>query len=113
LGGLAAGRKKGFVAAPRNNSTSIEKVPPVSYFHDASKATLLPNGEGNNQIYYTIAGDDADFVIGGDIAGLVREIEQTYSEPRKGRYVTRPLVKANTSAARFPTDENTHDLVFS
>ena len=107
-------RKKGFRCSSAQQLDIYRKIPPgLFYFHDASKAKLLPNGEGNNQIYYTIAGDDVDFVIGGDIAGLVREIEQTYSEPRKGRYVTRPLVKANTSAARFPTDENTHDLVFS
>jgi proline iminopeptidase len=40
------------------------------YFHDASKAELLPQGDGNNEVYYTIAGEDADFKIGGDIAAL-------------------------------------------
>jgi proline iminopeptidase len=40
------------------------------YFHDASKAELLAQGDGNNEVYYSIAGDDADFVIGGDIAAL-------------------------------------------
>lgn len=40
------------------------------YFYDASKAELLPREEGNTEVYYTIAGDDADFVIGGDIARL-------------------------------------------
>lgn len=40
------------------------------YFHDASKARLLPKADSNPDVYYTIAGDDADFVIGGDIAAL-------------------------------------------
>jgi hypothetical protein len=45
---------------------------------------------------------------------IVRAIEQTYSEPRKGRYVTGPLVKGKGKRGpRFPTDENPHDLVFS
>lgn len=40
------------------------------YFHDASNAKLLPKADSNPDVYYTIAGDDADFAIGGDIAGL-------------------------------------------
>jgi proline iminopeptidase len=40
------------------------------YFHDASKAKLLPKADSNQDVYYTIAGDDADFTIGGDIAAL-------------------------------------------
>ena len=45
---------------------------------------------------------------------IVRAIEQTYTEPKKGRYVTGPLVKGKHKLGpRFPTDENPHDLVFS
>jgi hypothetical protein len=45
---------------------------------------------------------------------IVRAIEQTYSEPRKGRNVTGPLVKGkHKRGPGFPTDENPHDLVFS
>ncbi len=40
------------------------------YFYDASKAGTLPPVDGNTDVYYAIAGDDADFVIGGDIAAL-------------------------------------------
>jgi hypothetical protein len=40
------------------------------YFHDASKAALLPHEEGSNDVYYAVAGDDADFKVGGDIAAL-------------------------------------------
>jgi proline iminopeptidase len=40
------------------------------YFYDASKVALLPKESGNTQVYYAIAGADADFEIGGDIAAL-------------------------------------------
>jgi len=40
------------------------------YFYDAAKAGALPEEPGNTDVYYTIAGGDADFVIGGDIAAL-------------------------------------------
>jgi len=40
------------------------------YFYDASKTALLPGDPSNNDVYYAIAGDDADFTIGGDIASL-------------------------------------------
>jgi hypothetical protein len=45
---------------------------------------------------------------------IVQAIEQTYSEPRKGRFVTGPLIRGTGKRGpRFPTDENPHDLVFS
>jgi hypothetical protein len=45
---------------------------------------------------------------------IVRAIEQTYAEPRKGRRVTGPLIRRTGKLGpRFPTDENPHDLVFS
>jgi proline iminopeptidase len=40
------------------------------YFYDAAKAELLPQEPGNSDVYYTIAGRDAEFKIGGDIAKL-------------------------------------------
>jgi len=39
------------------------------YFYDASNAGK-DAGEMNPDVYYSIAGDDADFLIGGDIASL-------------------------------------------
>jgi len=44
----------------------------LMYFHDASIAENLPKGflQVNADVYYAIAGDDADFLIGGDIAKL-------------------------------------------
>ncbi len=45
---------------------------------------------------------------------IVRAIEQVYSEPRKGEYVTGPLVIGSGKLGPgFPDDENPHDLVFS
>ena len=40
------------------------------YFYDAAKARLLPSDPSNLDVYYAIAGEDADFTIGGDIASL-------------------------------------------
>ncbi len=45
---------------------------------------------------------------------IVRAIEQAYSEPKKGGYVTGPLVKGRGKLGpAFPEDTNPHDLVFS
>jgi hypothetical protein len=52
---------------------------------------------------------------GNSIRSLVIvAIEQVYSEPKKGAYVTGPLVKTTGELGPdFPVDENPHDLVFS
>jgi hypothetical protein len=45
---------------------------------------------------------------------IVRAVEQTYAEPRKGRPVTGPLIPATGKRGPcFPVDENPHDLVIS
>ena len=45
---------------------------------------------------------------------IVQAIEQAYAEPRKGKFVTGPLVrKIGKLGPRFPVDENPHDLVIS
>lgn len=45
---------------------------------------------------------------------IVQALEQTYAEPRKGKYVTGPLVrKPGKLGPRFPVDENPYDLVLS
>ena len=45
---------------------------------------------------------------------IVQAIEQTYTESRKGRPVTGPLIRRSGKLGpRFPTDENPHDLVFA
>ena len=52
---------------------------------------------------------------GASIRSLIaRAIEQAYSEPKKGEYVTGPLVTGpGKLGPAFPEDENPHDLVFS
>lgn len=45
---------------------------------------------------------------------IVKAIEQTYAEPRKGRPVAGPLIRHKGKLGpRFPKDENPHDLVLS
>lgn len=45
---------------------------------------------------------------------VIGAIEQVYREPKKGAYVTGPLVKATGKLGpACPIDENPHDLVFS
>jgi proline iminopeptidase len=57
-------------SAPEHQSI-YDSIPlGLFYFYDASKAALLPGDPSNNDVYYAIAGDDADFTIGGDIASL-------------------------------------------
>jgi hypothetical protein len=44
---------------------------------------------------------------------IVRALEQTYAEKKKGRRVTGPMVKLRGKPGpRFPVDENPHDLIF-
>jgi hypothetical protein len=45
---------------------------------------------------------------------IVQAIEQTYAEPRKGRLVTGPLIRATGKRGPlYPIDENPHDLIFA
>ncbi len=45
---------------------------------------------------------------------IVRALEQTYAEKKKGRRVTGPMVRGKGKLGpRFPVDENPHDLIFS
>ena len=64
-------RAKGLRSSAPEHQELYARVPiGLFYFHDASKARLLPEDGGNNDVYFAIAGDDADFHIGGDIAAL-------------------------------------------
>jgi hypothetical protein len=45
---------------------------------------------------------------------IIRALEETYSQKRKGTYVTGPMIKRKGKLGpAFPKDENPHDLVFS
>jgi len=63
-------RARGLRSSAPEHQQAYQAPLGLFYFHDASKAKLLPIEKGNDEVYYTIAGDDADFVIGGDIAAL-------------------------------------------
>jgi proline iminopeptidase len=68
---LLALRAKGVRSSAPEHQELYYGVPlGLFYFHDASKAALLPKDPSNTALYYTIAGADADFQIGGDIAAL-------------------------------------------
>ena len=44
---------------------------------------------------------------------IVRAIEETYAEPKKGERVTGPLIRTKGKLGpRFPVDENPYDLIF-
>jgi hypothetical protein len=45
---------------------------------------------------------------------IVRALEETYASPRKGRYVTSPLIPAKGKRGpQYPKDENPYELIFS
>ncbi len=44
---------------------------------------------------------------------IVKAIEQTYTTPRKGKYVTGPMIKGTGKLGpAFPVDKNPYDLIF-
>jgi metal-responsive CopG/Arc/MetJ family transcriptional regulator len=44
---------------------------------------------------------------------IVRAIEETYAEPKKGERVTGPMIRTKGQLGpRFPVDENPYDLIF-
>jgi len=64
-------RARGLRSSAPEHEKLYDSVPlGLFYFHNASNASLLPNEPGSGDVYYTIAGEDADFVVGGDIARL-------------------------------------------
>jgi proline iminopeptidase len=64
-------RAEGLRSSTPDHQELYDRVPlGLFYFYDASKAKSVPFDPANDQVYYTIAGNDADFSIGGDIAAL-------------------------------------------
>jgi metal-responsive CopG/Arc/MetJ family transcriptional regulator len=44
---------------------------------------------------------------------IVRAIEETYAEPKKGERVTGPMISGTGKRGpRYPVDENPYDLIF-
>jgi metal-responsive CopG/Arc/MetJ family transcriptional regulator len=45
---------------------------------------------------------------------IVRALEETYAEPKKGARVTGPMIRGKGKRGPlYPVDENPHDLIFS
>ena len=45
---------------------------------------------------------------------IVRALEETYAEPKKGERVTGPMIRGKGKRGPlYPVDENPHDLIFS
>jgi hypothetical protein len=45
---------------------------------------------------------------------ILRAIEETYTEPKKGERVTGPMIRGKGKRGPlYPVDENPHDLIFS
>jgi proline iminopeptidase len=67
---LQALRAQGYHSSAKEHQDVYAEVPlGVFYFYDASSAGKVAP-EINPDVYYSIAGDDADFLIGGDVASL-------------------------------------------
>jgi proline iminopeptidase len=69
---IQALRSKGLHGSAKEHQDAYAIPPGLMCFHDASIAEKLREDffQRNNDVYYTIAGDDADFLVGGDIAKL-------------------------------------------
>lgn len=63
-------RRQGHHSSSKEHQDAYQLPIGMVYYHDASKAKLAWDDPSNNDVYYAIAGDDADFLIGGDIAAL-------------------------------------------
>ena len=64
-------RAEGSRSSAQDHQALYDQVPMgLFYFYDASKAKGVVFDPGNEELYYRIAGGDADFRIGGDIARL-------------------------------------------
>jgi proline iminopeptidase len=65
-------RNMGMHSSAKEHQEAYDVPGGLLYFHDASVAEHLPKDffQMNPDVYYTIVGDDGDFLIGGDIAKL-------------------------------------------
>jgi proline iminopeptidase len=63
-------RSQGFHSKDKIHRKLYAEVPAgLFYFYDAAKAVILEYNS-NPEVYYGIAGDDCDFLIGGDITNI-------------------------------------------
>ena len=62
-------RAQGFRSSSKEHQQAYQLPPGLLYFYNASNADKIQS-DFNPDVYYAIAGDDADFLIGGDIVRL-------------------------------------------
>ena len=68
---LQALRRRGLHSSAAEHQRAYAELPlGLFYYYDASNAARTGPFELNPDVYFTIAGDDADFLIGGDAARL-------------------------------------------
>jgi proline iminopeptidase len=68
-------RSQGLHSSAQEHENACGEVPlGLFYFYNASRAGKEPL-DVNPDVYYTIAGDDADFLIGGDMASVDFRVE--------------------------------------
>jgi proline iminopeptidase len=67
-------RRQGHVSSSPEHIKAYDLPPGLLFFYDASNVSKLNPGtdrpDFNWDVYYRIVGEDADFIVGGDIAGL-------------------------------------------
>ena len=64
-------RAKGFLSSSKEHQEVYAVPPTFSYFYNPENARLLPIAEPNlynSDLWYAMAGDDADFVVKGELA---------------------------------------------
>lgn len=62
-------RSEGFHSSSKEHQEAYQLPAELLYFYSPLNVSKIQSGF-NPEVYYTIAGDDADFLIGGDIAKL-------------------------------------------
>ena len=63
-------RAQGFHSSTKEHQDAYQIPQGLLYFYNPSNAEGLAQPDFNPEVYYSMAGDDADFLIGGDIAKL-------------------------------------------
>jgi proline iminopeptidase len=69
---IAAVRRRGLRGASKEHQEAYDVPLGLSWFYDPSKEETLPKDPAawNLEVYFSIAGDDADFLVGGDVSRL-------------------------------------------
>jgi proline iminopeptidase len=66
---VEAARRRGGHGSAAEHRAAYDAPLGLAWFYDPSNESKLSR-ELNPEVYFTIAGNDADFLVGGDISGL-------------------------------------------